>query len=189
MIVIVGGVPGAGKSTVLTNFKRIVEEEKKLTVKLVNYGTVMFEEARKRGVKHRDEMRRMPIPLQREIQKLAAERISSISGDLIIVDTHFSIRTSYGYLPGIPSYVADKLSPTHLVVVKASPEEIMSRRMQDADRRRDLVTTSEIIEELNTELFYAVSVSNYTGAPLIVIDNKQGKAEEASREMITKLGL
>lgn len=189
IVIIVGGVPGAGKSTVLSGFKRIVENEKRIRVDVINYGSIMFEEARRRGVSNRDYMRRMPIQTQREIQRVAAERIATTRSSVKLIDTHFSIRTSYGYLPGIPSYVADKISPTHLVVVTAPPREIKSRRELDQGRERDLVSINKIAEELNIELMYAVSVSNYTGAPLILVENKQGRAEEASREMVRRLGL
>ena len=189
MIVIVGGIPGVGKSTVLDLFKRRAEGMGR-GVRIINYGTVMFEEAHRRGVGHRDEMRRLPIDVQREIQISAAEEIAGAPGDIKIVDTHFSIRTSSGYLPGIPSIVASRISPTHLVVVRADPDEILSRRGSDGTRIRDMPESADAVrEEMEMEILYAVSTSTITGAPLIIVDNRQGEAERASEDLTSKLGI
>lgn len=178
-----------GKSTVLELFKRKAEGKGR-SVEIVNYGTVMLDEAYRRGVRHRDEMRRLPIDVQREIQMSAAEEIARAGGDIKIVDTHFSIKTSSGYLPGIPSPIASRLSPTHLVVVRADPEEIRSRRASDGSRERDIsVSVDNVREEMEMEVLYAVSTSTITGAPLIMVDNRQGEAETASEEMASKLGI
>ena len=53
-VVIVTGVPGVGKSTVMA-----AAEE--YGYKIVNFGTTMFEEAQKEGVKDRDDMRKLSI--------------------------------------------------------------------------------------------------------------------------------
>ena len=56
--VVIVGIPGVGKSTVVTRVVGIIRE-KGHTVELVNYGTTMMEEAtRRHGLKSRDDMRK-----------------------------------------------------------------------------------------------------------------------------------
>ena len=50
-IVIVTGVPGVGKSTVMN-------AAKDFGYNIVNFGTTMFEEAKKEGVSNRDDLRK-----------------------------------------------------------------------------------------------------------------------------------
>ena len=60
-VVIVTGVPGVGKSTVMA-----AAEE--YGYKIVNFGTTMFEEAQKEGVNDRDDMRKLAIEDSRTSQ-------------------------------------------------------------------------------------------------------------------------
>ena len=88
---IVLGLLGVGKATVVERASEI------LGAKVVTFGTVMFEEARKLGwVKNRDEMREMPVERQKRLQRFAAAKISRASGRIPIVDTHLSIRAAEG---------------------------------------------------------------------------------------------
>ena len=99
-VVIVTGVPGVGKSTVMA-----AAEE--YGYKIVNFGTTMFEEAQKEGVNDRDDMRKLAIEDQQRLQKQAGEKISQM-GD-VVVDTHASILTPSGYMPGLPEWTARAL--------------------------------------------------------------------------------
>ncbi|MGC8969122.1 MAG: adenylate kinase [Conexivisphaera sp.] len=184
MRVIVGGIPGVGKSTVLDALKARLGAR----LQIVNYGTVMMDEARSVGVANRDEMRRLPAHLQREIQSSAARRIASMQVEYLIVDTHFSIKTPQGYLPGMPSHVVSALSPDLLVVLTASPEEISARRAADASRVRDSSLDS-VREELEMERLFAVAASNESGAPLALVINRQGEAERAALELAAVMGV
>jgi adenylate kinase len=102
-VVVVSGVPGVGKTTVVTDAIRMVED--RLNVSLITYGSVMFEIAqKKRLVENRDELRQLPVKKQREVQKLAGERIAAMSKtQVVIVDTHTLIQTADGgFLIGLP---------------------------------------------------------------------------------------
>ena len=73
-VVVVSGVPGVGKTTVVTDGIRKVED--RVNVSLITYGSVMFEIAQKRRlVEKRDDLRKLPVKKQREVQKLAGEKI------------------------------------------------------------------------------------------------------------------
>ncbi len=132
--VIIVGIPGVGKTTVVNKVVEMLKERTD-SLGLVNYGSTMMEEATTRhGLKSRDEMRKLPVELQRSLQVYAAERISLMESKYVIVDTHLFIVTKEGFWPGMPLDVLRALKPTHLVLVAASLEEIKSRRESDTTR-------------------------------------------------------
>ena len=177
--VVVVGIPGVGKTTVVEKLRSRLEG-----AKLVTFGTVMFEEAARRNwVKGRDEMRKLPVERQKQLQAIAAATISKMKDQVVLVDTHLFIRTKEGFWPGLPFEVVRALNPTHLVLVEASPEEISARRATDAARSRDTVNRDELEKE--TELgraFLSVS-STLTGAPMLIIRNAEGKADATAEAL------
>ena len=62
----------------------------------------MLSEAKKMGIVDRDQIRKLSLSGQQNLQNLAADYICSVKEDLVIVDTHLFIRTSSGFFPGIP---------------------------------------------------------------------------------------
>jgi len=132
-LVIVTGIPGVGKTTVLTAALAACKARSK-DVNLVNYGSIMFDEASKNGlVKTRDEMRGLPVQTQVQIQLTAAKAICKIADrGNVLLDTHMFINTPLGFMPGIPSWVGDSLKPDSIVLLEADPAEISKRRQKDA---------------------------------------------------------
>ncbi|MFX1562389.1 MAG: adenylate kinase [Promethearchaeota archaeon] len=181
-VVIVSGVPGVGKSTIVTSAIRKVQD--RTSVSLVTYGTIMFEIAQRKGlVENRDELRMLPIMVQREIQKSAGKRIAAMSeSQIVVVDTHTLIQTTDGFLIGLPKWVAEALQPASIVLVEADPKNIAKRREKDATRTRD----EQLIESISSHQLLcraaAVVVGTLTGATVKVIRNVEGKAEEAATE-------
>jgi adenylate kinase len=179
--VIVVGIPGVGKTTVVQGVVSGLPG-----AKLVTFGTMMFEAAKSlKWVKDRDEMRKMPVEKQKRLQKMAAIRIANMKGKAILVDTHLFIRTPEGFWPGLPFEVVRAMKPTHLVLVIATPEEIAMRRSADSTRARDEVTVEGLREEIERS-FLTVS-STLTGAPMLIVRNEQGKAEEVSKSIVRML--
>ncbi len=183
---IVVGIPGVGKTTVIT---RATEELNNLgyNARLVVFGTVMFEEAVKLGIRHRDEMRKMPIEEQRRLQEKAAFNIANMKDDIVIIDTHLFISTKEGYYPGLPLYLLNLLKPTNLVLVAAEPKEILARRINDKSRQRDLVDENDIEHELEISRIMVAACSILTGAPFAIIMNRDGMAENAVKELVNLL--
>jgi adenylate kinase len=181
--VIVVGIPGVGKTTVVQGVVTGLPG-----AKLITFGTLMFEAAKSlRWVKDRDEMRKMPVDRQKRLQKIAATRIAKMKGKAILVDTHLFIRTPEGFWPGLPFEVVRAMKPTHLVLVIARPEEIAKRRSADPSRSRDAVTLEGLREELEiAKSFLAVS-STLTGAPMLIVRNEEGRADEVSNNLVRVL--
>ncbi len=180
MRVIVTGVPGVGKSTVLNLASR------KTGYKIINYGDVMMELAKELGIKNRDEIRKLPIEKQREIQKLAAERIGKMEN--IFIDTHLSIKTPSGYLPGLPEWVLRAINPSMIVIIETDPEAIIKRRERDNSRYRDEDSVDTINEHQSINRSFATSCSVLTGSTVVIIKNDEGMAEKAADILMEKMG-
>ncbi|HHE75520.1 MAG: adenylate kinase [Thermoplasmata archaeon] len=180
MRIIVAGVPGVGKTTIME------EVAKRANYRIVNYGTVMFNIAQSEGlVRHRDEMRKLPIEIQRRIQKEAAKKIGDMEN--IIVDTHLTIKTPAGYLPGLPVWVLDNIRPNLIVIIEAKPEEIKGRRERDETRKRDYESEREIKEHLEANRYAAFACSIYSGANVLILENNEGMVEKAVEKFMEAL--
>jgi len=138
----------------------------------------MFEMAQAEGlVSDRDEMRKLPVSVQRDLQKRAAEKIAKM--DDVIVDTHLTIKTPAGYFPGLPKWVLDAMKPEMIVVIEASATEIFERRKKDTTRKRDFDTVEDIEEHLKVNRYTAFACSMYTGATVLILKNNDGELENA----------
>ena len=186
--VVVVGIPGVGKTTLVRKLAEIIKDHNK-TVKVTNFGTIMFEVAKENGLQNRDELRTLPISEQKKLQKSTAEKLSKIEDDVIIIDTHAFIRTSEGFNPGLPYLVLQIIEPTHLIIVTAKTEEIYNRRMKDETRNRDKVTITTIKKELDIQSAMMSACSILSGSPLTQVQNNEGKLEEAANKIIKAIGV
>jgi adenylate kinase len=177
---IIVGIPGVGKTTVITRAAELLSSKKnKATV--VTYGTLMFEEAKKLGVKSRDDMRKLPVAKQKKLQETAARRISKMRDSVVIVDTHLFISTQEGYYPGLPMRLITIMNPTNLIMVAADPNQIAERRKNDPTRQRDSASPEAIKNDLDFSKMMLASCSILTGAPFAIVANDDGKVEEAAQ--------
>jgi adenylate kinase len=184
--VIIVGIPGVGKTSIVSLVaEKLSIKELKATVAV--FGTVMLEEAVKIGVKNRDELRKLSLAEQRQLQEMAAKRIAQIKDSIVIIDTHLFIKTIDGYYPGLPMHVLDIIKPTHFVMVVAEAGEIIKRRKADKSRDRDIVSTQDIQYELDILRVMVASCSMLTGSPFIVIMNNDNKIENAVLDIVKVL--
>ena len=186
--VVVVGIPGVGKTSVVKKLAEIIKEHKK-TVDVTSFGTIMFEVAKENGLQNRDELRKLPISEQRKLQRNAAEKLSKIEDDVLIIDTHAFIRTSEGFNPGLPYHVLQIIEPTHFIIITAKTEEIYNRRMKDETRNRDKVTITTIKKELDIQSAMMSACSILSGSPLTQVQNNEGKLEEAANKIIKAIGI
>lgn len=184
--VIIVGIPGVGKSSVISlAIEQLKQKGKNATIAV--FGTVMLEEAHKMGVKNRDELRKMSLGKQRDLQEKAAKRISEIEDSIVIIDTHLFIKTIEGYYPGLPMYLLDIIKPTHFFMVIAEAGEIVNRRKSDKSRVRDIVAVEDIQDELDILRVMIASSSILTGSPFIAIVNNDNEIEQAVSSMVKVL--
>lgn len=166
MVAIIGGIPGVGKTTVL----------EKTGLRVVNFGTVMLELS---GLGDRDKIRKLPVEKQKDLQKKAAEQIGSMGR--VLVDTHYSIKTEKGYLPGIPPWVAERIEIENIIVVEADEHQILERRAKDMSRSREL---EGIKEHQMVNRGFAIALAQIKGAVLSIVKNEEGKADECAQKIL-----
>lgn len=181
MVVLLSGIPGAGKTTVM---QKALEKK---PLDFVTYGTVMFDLAReKMGVEDRDAMRTLSVEKQRQLQEMTADRVAEM-GD-VVVDTHCTIKTPAGYLPGFPYDILKRLQPRLIILVEASPQEIAARRSKDEGlRRRDQETEEEMEEHQMMNRVAAMTYAILVGATVKIIHNRQGQLDEAADQILRAL--
>ena len=186
--VVIVGVAGLGKSTVVNEVLSILET-KDVKVDNLTFGTIMFEEAQKLGISDRDEIRTLSTDKQQELQINAAKSIANIESDIVIIDTHLFIKTTSGYMPGLPISILKSLLPTNLILVEALPQDVLDRRSNDPTRNRDATTIESI--ELDNQIARSMlsSAGVLSGASLLVVLNSDGKSKEAAESIVNSLDL
>ncbi len=193
MLVVMTGVPGVGKSTVVkTAFQKAKEKGLNVEYEMVNFGDMMLKSAESMGlVKHRDEMRRLPIERQHEIQKNAAKGIRALADrGKIILDTHAAIETPKGFIPGMPEWVLRELKPDVIVVLESRPEDINKFRKKDLGndfRRREVDNLEGIERHQSVNRRIAMAYSVFTGTPIKVIWKPEGTLPQAAEQLLEVL--
>lgn len=174
-VIVVTGIPGVGKTTVM---KKAAEG---IDIEFVTFGTVMIEIAKEIGlVKDRDEMRKLTLGQQKDLQIKSAEKIARMGN--VILDTHCTVKTPKGYMPGLPEWVIKKLNPTAIVVVEADPEEIYNRRAGDPTRNRDPDTKEQIEEHQMINRAAAMSYATLSGATVKIVYNHDNAVDDAVKQ-------
>jgi adenylate kinase len=186
VVAIVVGIAGVGKSTVISRAAELLSQ-KNTKATIIVFGTLMFEESKKMGLKNRDEMRKLSIEDQHLLQDIAAKRIAQMNEEILIIDTHMFINTTEGYYPGIPSRLLEILKPSYLIMIAADPAEIVRRRTTDYTRDRDIVSLENIRNELEISKAMVATSSVLTGSPFILIANDNGMIDNAASTIVNVL--
>lgn len=186
-IIIVAGVPGAGKSTVLLeSWKRV---EKELNYTIVSFGTEMLELCKETGlVADRDQMRNLSPDVQEEMQWRTTKHVAE-RPENILLDTHCTIKTGSGsYLPGFTQRMLERMSPRAIILVDAHEAEIRGRRKLDKLRPlRTIEAQDDILEHKLMNRAYAAAFSARSGCLLRIIQNNTGEFERAVEEFVSTL--
>ncbi|MEI8340266.1 MAG: adenylate kinase [Verrucomicrobiota bacterium] len=186
-IIIVAGVPGAGKSTVLLEAWKQVEKE--MNYAIVSFGTEMLELCKETGlVADRDEMRNLSPDIQEEMQWRTTKRIAE-RPENILLDTHCTIKTGSGsYLPGFTPRMLERMSPRAIVLVDAHEAEIRGRRRLDKMRPlRTVESQDDILEHKLINRAYCAAFSARSGCLLRIIQNNTGEFERAVEEFVNTI--
>ncbi len=183
-IIILTGIPGSGKTTVLDQTLELLLSHG-IRYKSVNYGTEMFNIAKNEGlVKTRDELRTLESEEQKKLQKMAGMKIASDAKKTnVIVDTHCTIKTPTGYLVGLPEWVVKEINPDMVVLVEGVSKEIYQRRANDDTRTRDEDSEELIEEHQAANRSVALAVGMMTGSTTKVLTNRNNKLHEAVEEL------
>lgn len=179
-MIIVMGVPGAGKTTVL-------EAAANNGWEIINYGTLMFELGKEFGISNRDEIRKLDEKKQKELQKKVGLILASKNEKKLILDTHCSIRTPKGYLPGLPFEILKNLKVEGLILITAPVGDILRRRQTDQSRIRDLQTKEDLLEHEQINLAYLAAYSVLTSSPASIIINSDNNLQNSQKRLLELL--
>lgn len=174
-VIVVTGIPGVGKTTVMQ------KAAEGMDIQFVTFGTVMIDIAKELGlVKDRDEMRKLTLDQQKQLQIKTAEKVGKMKN--VILDTHCTVKTPKGYMPGLPEWVLRKLNPTAIIIVEADPQEIFNRRAKDTTRNRDPDSVEKIAEHQMINRAAAMAYATLTGATVKIVFNHDNALDAAVKE-------
>jgi adenylate kinase len=159
------GVPGVGK----TSLSRTVARE--LGFKHVNYGELMLEVAQSYGLaSNQEEMFGLELEVQQFIWENAATKLKSICNinDNVLVDMHGLDSADVGYIISLPIEI---ICPDIIIVVEASYEQILDRRISDKTRKRSIDNIKLIKEQMELLRNAMMVCSVVCDSNLKVVDN------------------
>ncbi len=184
--VIITGVPGVGKTTVVNEALKKIKEEG-VEYKSINFGTFMFEVAKSDNiVEDRDQMRTLDRAVQKRLQQRAAQAIAQIPGN-ILIDTHASVKTPKGYLAGLPEWVLREIMPDTIVLVETDDDQILMRRLTDETRSRDKEGSRSIAEHQQFNRAVAAAYAMISGCTVKIVINADFLLERAAEDMAAVL--
>jgi len=184
--VIITGVPGVGKTTVVNEALKKIKAEG-VEYKSINFGTFMFEVAmNEKIVLDRDQMRALDREVQKQLQQRAAKAIAQIPGN-ILIDTHASVKTPKGYLAGLPEWVLREIMPDTIVLVETDDDQILMRRLTDETRSRDKEGSRSIAEHQQFNRAVAAAYAMISGCTVKIVINADFLLERAAEDMAAVL--
>ena len=184
--VIITGVPGVGKTTVVNEALKKLGEEG-VEYQSINFGTFMYDVAKAEGiVQDRDQMRSLDREIQKRLQQLAAQAIARVPGN-VLIDTHASVKTPKGYLPGLPEWVLREIMPDIIVLVETDDDQILIRRLSDETRSRDKEGSRAIAEHQQFNRAIAAAYAMLTGCTVKIIVNADFLLEKGAEDLAAVL--
>lgn len=181
--VLVFGLPGVGKNTVVKQAVETLGD----SFRIVNYGNVLQDLVGQARDKYRREAN---LEEFLKSQSLAAEMIAKMddNGKNLIITSHAVMWRESGFIPGFPEQVLKMISPNLLVLIISPPHEIIIRKLLDADKGerldRDTLAYEITREQQNACKYICFAYSMMTGAPVKIIENTQGRLDDATAQLI-----
>lgn len=184
MFLYIGGVPGVGKSTVISSLLTKAIQEK-IEIEKMTSAPILCELA---GLKTTGELRRLSEEKREKLRSKMYDIIHDIlrqkPDTLWIFDGHFCYFDWSGKKFGVrPIQSWDRELMIGIIVLTARPETILSRRMADKRPDRKLsfnFIKKEIEKEIEIAKFQAASLKK----PIIFIANENGEAEENAEKIL-----
>jgi adenylate kinase len=188
-LILVLGAQGVGKSVVIEKAIEKLNEK----YEFINFGDFISKTISERGItSDRDKFRReASFDFFKQIQLEVARKIAEITREKnVIITSHAVMYRKSGFFPGFPVYILEILKPSMIVVIYSKPEEIEARKKRDKEagreinRTRDFVPIEIIKQEQEYSIYIAFAYSMITGSCVKIIENPEGKIDEAANELV-----
>ncbi len=177
-MVLIVGISGAGKTTLL---KRIPEK-----YLIYNAGSLMLDIAKAENLaSDRDGIKKLDLKTSTALREEAFKKLAELHGN-IIVDTHITVENAEKSLltTGIEFSLASKLPVLGLIYIDAPSREIFERRQTDAGMRsRESQTEEDLDKQRVIDLSVLSYYMTYLNIPLYIINNRQGRLDEAASKL------
>lgn len=154
-IIHIGGVKGVGKTTILRAFPEFYREKTNKEISIVHASELLARLAKENFNKNWSDLN---VSEQKSLREEAVRQIKENPAPLVLLDSHY-IDLKNGEPVSIMPDEFKKLIDVH-VVLEASPEEVLERRIKDGSRKRDIdidlikkeaVAEKEVAQKIGTE--------------------------------------
>ena len=172
-IIIVAGLSGAGKTTLLNKLNPG-------NYKIINIGTLMKGELSKKGEEiNRDTIKKLSNKELSKLRNIVFGRVQKLKSN-IVLDTHITIESGLGILPGIPYSTLRFLNNlSALVYINAPSEDIIKRRNTDKSRNREKQDAFSLDIQRIVDISALAYYSSYFNIPIYIIENKNRTLEKS----------
>jgi adenylate kinase len=181
------GVPAVGKTTIATH--SLLDD----VIERVRFGKIMEEIGlRKKIIKDPSDLPSLGRGARSRLQKLAVEVVLKKSEvGSVLIDGHLTVESTEGLVPGLPFECVSSLKLTAIVVLTATPAEILKRREDDPSKyvtyRND---EPRVTFHQETLLAGAWTYAMLSGAAFDAVANphaRQAETAAALRELLSRL--
>ena len=100
-----------------------------------------------------------------------------------MIDTHASVKTPTGYLPGLPEWVLHEIMPDTIILVETDNDQILMRRMTDETRSRDKEGAVRLPSTSSSTGLSLPAYAMVTGGTIRIITNADHLLDLAAKEM------
>jgi len=187
VFIYIGGVPGVGKTTVVTETEKLARKQE-IRIEAIKGAPILCELA---GVATVAELRALPESVRRALRPEMNRRLYELDRmdpeTIRLADGHFVYFDIEGKEYGIRQIQQwDKEQMLAIVVVIANPHTILHRRLKDAGDRQDRkCNIGFLIQEQKMEIDVAVSQTAELGIPLCFINNEGDESPTASETLFS----
>jgi len=187
MFVYIGGIPGVGKTTVVTEVEELARK-RKIKLEKIKGAPILCELA---GVTTVAELRALPEGVRRALRPEMNRRLYELdrenSGIIRLADGHFVYFDIEGKEYGVRQVQPwDKEQTIAIAVIVASPDSILSRRLKDVSDRPDRKhNISFLIQEQKMEIDVAVSQAKELNVPFCFIRNEGSESPTAAETLLS----
>jgi len=187
MFVYIGGVPGVGKTTVVTEVEELARK-RKIKMEKIKGASILCELA---GVATVTELRALPESVRRVLRPEMNRRLYAFDrvdpGTIRLADGHFVYFDFEGREYGVRQIQPwDKTQMIAITVIIASPSSILSRRLKETnnrpDRKHDI---NFLIQEQKMEIDVAISQARNLSIPFCFICNDGGEGPTAAETLLS----